>query len=243
MRILEIRPEQCIIEEDDGNVSSRPTGDYYKMRLFSYNNGRIHYIFGEDSYIFETFDQRIFNAMHNGMRLQLRQDLSDRIIAAIRYHQNTGNSSHFEDLFEYATKEIPFRNILEAYLKNIDCLKKVDQGYIVHDEFLIDNKGNAWIRREEPRDGLTDEYYKKNPLQREWQSLCIVMQGHSSMANDSWIPDETGAIVRVNSLTMTIITKVMFLVAPNLQDQVFTNQLPMALRIKLKKVGGGEKVE
>lgn len=237
MRVLEVRPEQCLIQEDDGEIISRPTGEYYKLRYFTYNNRRIHHIFDKDMYVFETYDQRIFNASMNGMRIQLRQDLSNQIVDAILQHESTGSSVSFEVIFDRAVKEVPFHHILDMYLKNIACLEITKFGYEIHRDFLIDFKGNAWIRAEEENKVC----FKKEELRRYWNSLCIVMQGHSSMVQDSFIPDSAGKLVKVNALTMTIITKVMFLVDPNMQDEVFTNQLPAKLHIRLKRLSGGKK--
>lgn len=233
MKVLEIRPEQTIIQDDDGEVVCRPTGEYYKIRLFDYDNRRINYIFNVGMYVFETFDQRIFNAWCNGMRLQLRQDLSDQLIAAINIHKETGVSEAFVTLFEFAAKEIPFYNILYTYFKNFENVVKTNFGYTVDGEFLIDYKGNAWVKR--PKALMN---YEDKEINKHWQSLCIVMQGHRYDTDDAWIPDGVGNIVKVNALTMTIITKVMFLINPNLQDGIFTNQLPNKLLEKLKMNGG-----
>lgn len=247
MKVLEVRPEQCIIQDDAGVVCTRPTGEYYKMRLFTYNNGRIHYIFGRDMFVFETFDQRIFNATCWGLRCTMRQDLSDKIIAAIRYHMNTGSSEKFEELFSFATKEVPNWDVLDTYLHNLAKVEKTNLGFQVHGEFLIDYKGNAWTRREEEDDDKNHNMFADvdnrdvdKDMFKRWSSLCIVMQGHEYMAEDSYIPDGNGQITRVNSLTMTIITKVMFLVNPDMQDSGFVNQIPERLRIKLKDARGGE---
>ena len=205
------------------------------MRFYDYNNRRINYIFDSDMYIMETFDQRIFNAWCRGMRFQLRQDLSDRVVNAIKEHRETGNPEPYLELFDYATKETPFWDILHKYLDHYEDVEKTSLGYVIHGEFLIDNKGNAWVRKEEAN-------MEEDGLYRDWNSLCIVMQGHAEMADKAWLPDGEGKMSRVNALTMTIITKVMFLINPNMQDSAFTNQLPRGLYFRLnEKRDGGER--
>lgn len=235
MKILEIRPEQVICQEDNGSVSTRPNSPYYSLRYFKYNNKRIAYTFSDTSYCMETFDQRIFNCWHDGKRIQLRQDLSEKLADSIKHHEQYGNIREYSELFNTAFSEIPFWDILAMYLRNINGVIRQKDGFVIYDEFRIDFKGNAWIRPQ-----------AKEPNQRErdeWNSLCIVMQGRSHAYNTEdggFLPDEHGKMVEVNALTMTIIAKIVFLLNPNLKDAAFTGQLSKNLLLKLIEISGGE---
>jgi hypothetical protein len=235
MKILEVRPEQVICLEKNGNVSTRPNSPYYSLRYFKYNNKRIGYTFSDKSYVMESFDERIFNCWHEGRRLQLRQDLSEQLAAAINHHDMYGNVREYAELFNHAFQEEPSWEMLDMYLRNITGVQKVKDGFIIYESFKIDYKGNAWVRPQ--RD---DEKFKRdNP----WVSLCIVMKGtrHAEkMAEGGFLPDTTSTMVEVNALTMTIISKIVFLLNPNLKDKSFTGQLSKNLLFKLMQISGGE---
>ena len=238
MKILEVRPEQVICLEATGVVTTRPNSPYYSMRYFKYNSKRINYIFTDKSYVRETYDERIFNCWHEGARVQLRQDLSEKLCAAINHHEMYGNIREYAKLFKTAFEEIPSWDILDLYLKNIRGVEKTQEGFVVYGDFLIDYQGNAWVRP--PNEKFVLDNSKK--FEERWYSLCIVMKGtkHSYKADDgASLPDEFGTMVKVNALTMTIISKLMFLLNPNLKDQAFTGQLSKNLLVRLTKLRGG----
>ncbi len=238
MKILEVRPEQVICLEATGVVTTRPNSPYYSMRYFKYNSKRIDYHFSDESYVMETYDERIFNCWHEGSRVQLRQDLSEKLCAAINHHEMYGNIKEYAELFKTAFEEIPNWEILDLYLKNIRGVEKTQEGFVVYDDFLIDFQGNAWVRPPNERFVLDNS----KEFEKRWYSLCIVMKGtqHSYKADDgASLPDEFGTMVKVNALTMTIISKLMFLLNPNLKDQAFTGQLSKNLLVRLTKLRGG----
>jgi len=230
MNILEVRPEQIIFEKD-GEVQTRPNSPYYSMRHVTYKGNRIAYTFSDKSYVMETFDERIFNCWNNGQRLQFRQDLSDRLALAIKFHEDYLGTTAYDDLFKEAFNEIPNWDILHAYLKNIEDVRYTRSGYKIHDgDFKIDFKGNAWTTS------------KFSETLDNWNSLCIVMQGkgHTYLADGGVLPDSNGEMTKINALTMTILSKIMFLLNPNLSDKVFTNQLSESVLSKLRQYQGGE---
>lgn len=235
MKILEVRPEQVICLEKNGQISTRPNSPYYSLRYFKFGNKRIGYTFSDTSYVMETFDERIFNCWHDGRRLQLRQDLSEQLAAAVNHHENYGNVREYAELFNRAFLEEPSWEMLDMYLRNIVGVQKVKDGFIIYESFKIDFKGNAWIRPQ----GKDEKFNKNNP----WVSLCIVMKGtrHADTTKDTgYLPDTTGTMVEVNALTMTIISKIVFLLNPNLKDQSFIGQLSKNLLLKLISISGGE---
>ena len=136
-----------------------------------------------------------------------------------------------------AFEEEPVWYMIERYLDNVEGVERTKEGFIVYDSFKIDYKGNAWVKQSDSfradREGGTRDVFN---------SLCIVMQAshHSDKADKAFLPDESGNMVEVNSLTMTIIAKILFLLNPNMKDQVFTGQLSEELRVKLNSLRGGE---
>ena len=231
MKILEVRPELVICREN-GVISTRPNSPYYSLKYFTYDNRRIAYTFSDKSFVQETFDARIFNCWFDGKRIQLRQDLSEKLATTISHHMMYGNIKEYQELFNEAYVEEPDWYMLNNYLKNIEGVVRTKERFIIYDEFKIDYKGNAWVRN----DG---RYVNSN--EEEWFSLCIVMQGskHSYKAEAAFLPNEYGNMEEVNSLTMTIISKIMFLLNPNLEDVAFTGQLSKSLLMKLSLLRGG----
>ncbi len=228
MKILEVRPEQVICDVD-GVITTRPNSPYYSLRYFKYDSKRIAYTFSERSYVQETYDDRIFNCFCNGKRIQLRQDLSDKLAAAINHHEMYGNLRDYEELFKMAFEEQPVWYIIEKYLNNIEGVERTREGFIIYDSFKIDYKGNAWVERQ-----------SENGKER-WNSLCIVMQGHATKAESSSLPDEMGEMVEVNALTMTILAKIVFLLNPDMEDAVFIGQLSEEQKVRLNSLRGLER--
>ena len=226
MRILEIRDE-LVIAEVNGNLTTRPNSPYYTLKYTTYENKRIAYTFSDTDYIQETYDDRIFNCWCDGKKLQLRQDLSNRLAVCIQEHELNGVCD-YKALFMEAFNELPNYDILHTYLKHYDSVKFIKhEGFIIHGTFKIDLKGNA---------------YQKNHENNEWNSLCIVMQqaGYGARTTACELPDCDGIVREVNPLTMTILSKVMFLVEPNIRDKEFYHQLSNKAKIILSQLRGGE---
>lgn len=244
MKILQVRAEQVICEID-GKVSTRPNSPYYSLRYFHYKDKRIAYTFDDTSFVQETFNQRIFNCWCDGKRIQLRQDLSEKLAVAINHHIEFGNLREYKELFEKANTEIPNWEILDFYLRTLTNVRQTKIGFVIHDSFLIDKVGNAWvatIKADHELLGYHETDEDKLNLFKNWQSLCIVMSGHSTKAAEAYLPNEDGKTVYVNNITMTILTKVMFLLKPNMDDFAFTNQLSKDLQIMLNHIGVEVKV-
>lgn len=225
MKILEVRPE-LVICDVGGVITTRPNSPYYSLRYFKYNSNRIAYTFSDRSFVQEMFDDRIFNCWCNGKRVQFRQDLSEKLSAAINHHDMYGNVREYNELFKIAFEEEPNWYIIDRYLNNIEGVRRTKMGFIIYDSFKIDYKGNAWVHRKgdsAPEDG------------EDWSSLCIVMKGakHSYESDKAFLPNEFGEMTEVNALTMTIISKIVFLLNPNMKDRVFTGQLSKQLKVKL----------
>ncbi len=232
MKILEVRPE-LVICDVDGVITTRPNSPYYSLKYFKYDSNRIAYTFSDRSFVQETYDARIFNCWCNGKRVQFRQDLSEKLAAAINHHDMYGNVREYDELFKVAFEEEPNWYIIDRYLNNIEGVRRTKMGFIVYDSFKIDYKGNAWVHRK--GEGAGPRWQGGISPEPDWNSLCIVMKGakHSYEADKAFLPDEYGEMTEVNALTMTIIAKIVFLLNPNMKDLVFVGQLSEQLRIKL----------
>lgn len=226
MKILEIRGESVIVNVD-GNITTRPNSPYYALKYTTYENKRIAYTFGLGQYIRETYDDRIFNCWCNGKFLQLRQDLSNELALCIQAHELTGVSD-YETLFVKAYNETPDLQILDTYLRNYDDVEFIKhEGYVIHGLFKVDYKGNAHV---------------KATLEDKWHSQCIVMKqgGYSSAKTGCEVADDNGDMREINALTMTILSKVLFMREPWLQEEQYIGYQSEQAQILLKKLRGGE---
>lgn len=228
IEVLEIRAE-VVIAKVNGNITTRPNTPYYNMKYSKFENRQISYTFNETCFIRETFDDRIFNCWCEGKRLTLRQDLSDSLMMCIENAEQDGSVTLYKDLFIQAYNEITNTGILNTYLRNYKNVKQTKDGFVIHGIFKIDYKGNAYL---------------KKINEKGWNSLCIVMQGsgHSSTATSGELPDREDNMVEINAITMTILSKVLFLLEPEIQEEGFIKQLPEKWQILLSKAGGGDNV-
>ena len=211
MLILEERDEQTICKDDDGKIITVPNSDYYWTKHIKFQGKAVGWIFSEDCYVRETMDQRIFNCWCGRGRIQLRQDLSDDLCAIIRNYIKGVSTEEdaltkYKELFNQIQKEIPDMDMLRYYLSELSDVKITLKGFEIKNNFLIDYKGNAWVK---------GALYKYN-------SLCIVMKRYDK--NMKFLMSD-GELHSINALTLTIISKIMFLLNPNLEDRVFTRQL------------------
>ena len=226
MKILEVRDE-LVIAEVEGNLTTRPNSPYYQLKYTTYENARIAYTFDLGQYIQETYDDRIFNCYCDGRKIQLRQDLANRLAICIQEHELTG-VCEYEALFNEAYNEFPDMEILHTYLKNYKNVQFIKrEGFVIHGLFRIDLKGNAQHRRSK-----TDK----------WHGLCIVMQqsGASSAKTTSEVFDKDGVMREINGLTTTILSKVLFMREPWLQEEQFIGYQSEEAKILLNSLRGGD---
>lgn len=224
MKILEVRDE-LVIAEVDGNLTTRPNSPYYQLKYTTYENARIAYTFSDTQYIQETYDDRIFNCWCNGKSLQLRQDLANRLAVCIQEHELNGECE-YQKLFEEAYIETPDLEILNIYLRNYKDVWFIKrEGFIIHGLFKIDLKGNAHVR---------------DTIQSSWHSQCIVMKEHgaSSATTGCEVADKDGIMREINALTMTILSKVLFMREPWLQEEQYIGYQAEHAKLLLNRLRG-----
>jgi len=210
--ILEERTDQLIIRDLDGRIDSVPKTEFFMLKYKEFNGERIYYQFDKNSYVQETYDIGIFNCILNGVRMQLRN--SERIAFAINWHKHSNAKSlllrmkPFQELF---TKNF-VKNIQLGVLKSIlkafeDRIKYRKDGIEIDQRFFVDKNAQA--------------FFKNN---NKWDDLCIVAKGY---LHDFDIESEMGNI-EINSKSLEIVAKVMFLLEPDMKDKIFTGQIQKA---------------
>lgn len=219
--LLEDREDQIIIQDMNGHIDTKPKTDYFMLKFGEFDGDRIFYQFNADSWIQETYNEGIFNLIYKNERMQLTD--SNKICFCINFHKSNKNSVHalepFEELFKKNYADKLETDVLKSILKPFEHrLNFIEHGVEVDNRFYVDKLGQA--------------HSKKNGV---WTSLCIVAFGVGS--NDSFDIDSVIGNVEINSKSLEIIAKVMFLLKPDTKDSVFTSQLSKELQEELRRDG------
>jgi hypothetical protein len=210
--------DNTLILFDSGKVTTVPNNSYNQVKYREFKGERIFYEFNDESYIQETFDNGIFNAFLNGETIQIRESFN--VCDSIRNHQIDSNDKGFDKLF----KKLYFiekKTELMAEMINIfgDRVKTVinDSGesrYIIDERFMVDDHGVSHY--------MSDLGH--------WKFLCTVAQGNLSKMT---ISTKIGEI-DLGSTELTIMGKIGFLLAPDITDTVFFQQLGSRMQDVLK---------
>lgn len=216
--ILEDREDQIIVTDINGKLATKPKTEYYLLKYKDFDGGRIFYQFDKNSWIQETYNDGIFNLVFKNEKMQLRD--ADKICFCINFHKFYGKSIHrskpFEELFKKNFTDKLETDVLKSILKPFEHrLNFVKDGIEVDGRFYIDKNAQA--------------FYKSGI----WKSLCIVAFGVEK--EDSFDIDSVIGNIEINSKSLQIIAKIMFLLKPNIKDSVFFNQLSNELKEELKR--------
>ena len=217
-----------ILVYKDGTVITKINDSYNKLKYSSYNGNRIYYKFDDKNEIHETYDDRIFNCMCNGQRMQIRD--ADGLCDVIKTEDMVGFVELFKDHYYKEHRDELLRELIEGSFKGRVEMKKhlahgvKDKGYnpkelmeagkhnivVVDGRFMVDEHGTAHTLR--TYGGKRDK----------WDHLCIVVKGHMRQRG---IKTEVG-VIQLDSQLLQILAKVNFLLNPDIKDKIFMGQLP-----------------
>ena len=216
---------QIIAERDNtlilymgGKVKTVPNTIYNQLKFRDFKGERISYKFNDDMHVQETFDDGIFNAFIKEETVQIRDGVS--LCVSIKEHKETNSNELFDTLFKKiyfkSKKNEIMQQMLSVFGERVQT-KTTDKEtrYIIDDRFMVNDKGVSHY--------LSD---KGN----EWKFLCTVAQGNLGTMS---ITTDIGEI-QLESTELTIMGKVGYLLAPNIQDNVFFHQLGGKLQDVLK---------
>lgn len=228
--ILERRSDMYVLRIGGGRVATVPMTPYTKLKYERFRGGRIEYSFGDGvGSVQETYSDGTFNCTFRGMAMQIRS--RDVIAVAILEHMRCMGSSLYESLFREEYEKLHQADLLKYMLAGYrDRVRVVTMAaaaaggdsidvYIDDGLFKIDAHGNAGVLSYE-EDGK--EMYRL---------ICIV--AHGDVRGGREIDTPVGPI-RMNDQTVTTLAKAMFLLDPDLEDEVFTRQLPPFVLEELK---------
>lgn len=221
MKVIEIRKDNIIYQRDDGTINVEPNTPYFRIKILEFGGDRIkHDIPIEGIEIMETFDDMIFNVTINGLTITTRPNMADSIV------ESFNNTDKLLKIFERYNNQKYNIKLLEGFLKEHgDRIKTVPEGFVVDDMFLVDRIGNAWFWK----NGAKDQSHRTNI---STGAICIVVK---RSRNHKVVDPTHGGSVEIDELGFIILSKINFLLEPNLDDEVFVNQMPRGIVEKLKR--------
>ncbi len=198
--LLEERQDLLIIQDRNG-VSTIPRSEYHILRIRHYNGNRIFYDWGSNgATVKETYNQGVFNCWYESRQIQISD--GDGIATCILNKDVKAYAKLFSGWFETVAQRKVIDMIVFQYPGRVSRIK---DGYAVDGVFMVNNHGVAHCIEN-----------------NSWRHLCLVAIGTEKEKHMS--VDGIGDVV-INPVTMTIMSKINFLLNPNMDDSVFTNQL------------------
>jgi hypothetical protein len=239
--ILERRSDMYVLLVAGGKVVTVPATPYNTLKYEHFLGNRIMYSFGDGiGSVQETYNDGIFNCTYRDMSMQIRS--RDVIAVAILEHMRCMRPSLYESLFREEYERLHqadlLRYMLAGYRDRVRVVAMAGSGssgsrskeedvvaadvdvYIDDGLFKIDAHGNAGVISFEEEDGKKEMY----------RPICIVAHGD---IKERSIETPIGP-VSMNEQTVTTLAKAMFLLDPDLEDNVFTRQLPPFVLEELK---------
>ncbi len=191
-----------------GKVQTMPLTPYTEAKYKHFNGNRIAYRFNNEMEVQETYDDGIFNCTYKTAQMQIRK--RNAIADSVLQHYRCGSTEAYERLFlqEYAERNYIelLKFLLAGYRQRLRFEENSGDGAIYIDgSFKVDRHGNAYVK-----DG------------NEYRSICIVVQGNLF---ETSVETPIGR-VSLDEKALTILAKTMFLLNPNIEDEVFRRQIP-----------------
>lgn len=226
MKILEKNKSHIIFKEDNGTVSIVPNTPYFRLKILEFKNERIKKdIPIEGIEIMETFNGMIFNISLNGQTITTRPNMADAVV------ESFDNVEAIYEIFNKYNDNKYNMNLLKGVLSKYgERIKVVSEGFVIDDMFLLDRTGVAWF---------WDPVKKKKNQDRRTNlgsgAICIVVNKTKRLR----IKDKDGNVIEIDSMGYIILSKIDFLLNPNLNDNVFMQQLPNTIKEILKRNAAG----
>jgi len=216
-KIIAERDNSLILFEK-GKVKTVPNTIYNQVKYRNYKGNRIYYKFDNDSYVQETFDDGIFNSFMSGETIQIRDSVKicQSIQAHKLNHQDTQYNELFKRLYFIEKKTELMKEMIDVFGDRARTKTNKDNAtlYIVDERFMVNDSGVS--------------HYKDDT--GHYKFLCTVAQGNLSKMT---VQTKIGEI-ELGSTELTIMGKIGFLLAPDINDGVFFEQLTPKMKDVLK---------
>ncbi|MDB4342174.1 hypothetical protein N9998_00350 [Nitrosopumilus sp.] len=221
MKILESNKTHIIYKEDNGVVSIVPSTPYFNMKVIECKNERIKFdIPIEGIEIIETFNGMIFNISLNGQTITTRPNMADAVVEAF-----TDTDKIYKIFDDYNNNKYNLKLLQGVLEKYGERIRTVPEGFVIDDIFLIDRTGVCW---------LWDNKLKQRNTSHRTNlgsgAVCIVVDKTQRLKLKT-----SGGLVEIDEMGYIILSKIDFIMNPNLEDNVFMHQLPIKIQTILKR--------
>ena len=231
MKIVEIRKDQLVYLDDQGNIGSVPNNPYWRLKLKRYNGDRIYHKFNDECEIQETFNQGIFNftVKSEGIDsiIQIRVEWADDVATAIE-NEDLNTMLEIFEIHRSGGKGFQEKMLASLMNKYSGRIEVTDKGFIIDKRFMVDRNGTAHINQH--YDGISGDKKKQKKIADSWKFICIVAA--QARKRKLRLPD--GTETEIDPTDDTILRKILFLLRPNMNDRVFTDQLTDTIREELE---------
>ena len=202
--IRSVRDDHLIVYYN-GKIMTKINDSYNNLKYGKYDGNRIFYKFDDEAMIQETYDDRIFNCTYKGETMQVRK--SEKICESILDNSIDNYAVVFkETYYEIHKIELITGLIKRSYGERVKL--RNDDSFVIDDRFMVDSNATA--------------HYSKKSKKDSWEFLCIVVKGRPRKKS---IKTKIG-LVELDEKLLEILSKIQFLLYPNMTDGVFTSQLP-----------------
>lgn len=221
MKILEENKSHIIYKEDNGIVSIVPNTSYFHMKIVEWKNERIKFdIPIEGIEVMETFNGMIFNISLNGKTITTRPNMADAVVESFNNAQKL-----FEIFDKYNNNKYNLQLLKGVLEKYGDRIQTFPEGFVVDKIFLVDRTGVCWIW-----DSDKKRANKSHRTNLGSGAVCIVVDKTQRLRLKT-----SSGLVEIDEMGYIILSKIEFLIDPNLNDSVFMHQLPERIKTMLKR--------
>jgi len=228
LRILEERPEACIVQTDTG-IETIPNTEYHKLRLLAFNGKRITYKFQDLVNVAETPVPQIFNCTYGTDTIHIKHRDAEAVCRAIKRHRMGYGIDDYKDVFGRVWAETHKTEIVLEYIKKLDQKRikihhktkksddkeKIVMQVVIDKMFMVDDFGTAHVKTEF----------------NNWKHLCLTFEGNQERYR---VPVKNYCYMDIDKKSMEVISKILFLMFPTMNDTIFTNQLPTFVMNRLR---------
>jgi len=221
MKILEENKSHIIYKEDNGVVSIVPNTSYINMKVIECKNDRIRFdIPIEGIEIIETFNGMIFNISLNGQTITTRPNMADAVVESF-----TDTDKIYKIFDDYNNNKYNLKLLHGVLEKYGDRIRTVPDGFVIDNVFLVDRTGVCWLW-----DDVGKARDKTHRTNLGSGAICIVVNKTQRLKLQT-----NAGLVEIDEMGYIILSKIDFLMNPNLDDTVFMHQVPKKIQTILQR--------
>jgi hypothetical protein len=153
----------------------------------------------------------IFNISLNGKTITTRPNMADAVVKSF-----TDTNSLYEIFDKYNNNKYNIQLLKGVLEKHGDRIRILPSGFVIDDIFLVDRTGVCWIWNSDKQEA--DRTHRTNLGSG---AVCIVVDKTQRLKLKT-----SNGLVEIDEMGYIILSKIEFLMDPNLNDTVFTHQIP-----------------